>query len=119
MLGVATNVRQFLEHAESLIESPLVCYIDIDDHAVGRDDIAALARSPHLARVTYLDLAGWYCHDAETDLVDDEQAELLVPHLSQRTRNSEPSLQRSRRRRCEGDCRVAATGPAPPTGPAG
>jgi uncharacterized protein (TIGR02996 family) len=78
MMGVAVDVRQFLAHAARLIASPLVHYVDVADHAVGRDNLVALAGMPELARVTILDLAGWYCHDPQETLVDDEQAMALA-----------------------------------------
>lgn len=78
MLGVGVDVEQFLAHAPELTRSPWVHYIDIADHAVGRAKIEALAASPFLARVTILDLAGWYCYDDPADLIDDEQATMLA-----------------------------------------
>jgi uncharacterized protein (TIGR02996 family) len=84
MLGVGVSVNRFLNHAQLLTECPLVCYIDIADHAVGRDAILALAGMAELARVTILNLAGWYCYDPEDMLVDDEQAVALAssPYVS-------------------------------------
>lgn len=78
MLGVATDVTRFLAYAELLARSPLVHYIDIADHAVGREAVTALARLPELSRVTILDLAGWYCYDPRELLVDDEQTAALA-----------------------------------------
>jgi uncharacterized protein (TIGR02996 family) len=84
MAGVGVDVPQFLAHAQALARSPYVHYIDVRDHAVGRANLLALADSPHLARVTILDLAGWYTYDSPADLVDDEQAAALAgsPHVS-------------------------------------
>jgi uncharacterized protein (TIGR02996 family) len=84
MLGIGVDVEQFLAHAEALTRSPWVHYIDIVDHAVGRTRIEALFASPFLARVTFLNLAGWYCYDDAASLLDDGQVTMLAasPHVS-------------------------------------
>jgi uncharacterized protein (TIGR02996 family) len=78
MLDVVVTVPEFLAHAAALSQSPSAPLLYVMDHAVGTDGIRPLAASPFLARVTALNLAGWYTHDPEESLVDDEQAALLA-----------------------------------------
>jgi hypothetical protein len=80
LLGIVVNVPNFLGHAAALCRSPWVHYIDVVDHAVGRANLETLAASPSLARVTILDLGGWYCHDPQESLIDDQQAGVLAAY---------------------------------------
>jgi uncharacterized protein (TIGR02996 family) len=78
MLEVAVSVAEFLSHAEALSRFPSAPFIHLYGRSVGRENIAALAASPFLARVCTLALGGWYGYDREDDLLDDEQAALLA-----------------------------------------
>jgi uncharacterized protein (TIGR02996 family) len=84
MPNVAVTVPDFLAHAAALSQSPSAPLLSVVDHAVGTEDVRALAACPFLARVTALNLAGWYTHDPKESLVDDEQASLLAssPYVS-------------------------------------